>query len=681
MALRRARSARKLEATRIAGAALLCVLAQFAVAMPLGHFGPPDVITPAGAAYSALAVSLGAVGAWAHLSGRAWAHGFALLFYSASIGAFLPALESDPVRAAALVGWLLLGVARQLFPAAGDEALPHDPAAAWRVSWGPATTQLIIVTLVATASVVGFRLSARPLAQGVCLALNLGCLGLAGPLLLRLRPARGALVWAAVAPWALALVLALLGHPGPAFTAIGAAQVVTLGLIWAGERVTDEVLAYFYEHPALLTCASFAGLILLGTLLLSFPASAAPGARIDPLDALFTATSAACVTGLVVLDTPTAFSGWGHAALLLLIQAGGLNIMVLSTFAALALGRRLGLRGELALGQVLDLPVHRTATQLAVFIVVSTLAIEAVGAVLLGLWFAADGAPGLEAAWLGLFHAVSAFCNAGFALRSDSLVGLQRDPFALGVVGALVVLGGLGFSVMATAWLRLRGERVPPSLQVRLVLAVSTGLLALGAGAFALLEWDASLAGLGPLDKLTNALFQSAVARTAGFNSVDLGALERSTLLVVCALMLIGASPGSTGGGIKTTTFAVLVGTVLSAVRGGAPIVLFGRTIPVALAYRSAAVFLATAAVGFAGLLALLVTQPLPFEQLLFEVCSALGTVGLSVGATGALDAPGKLVVIALMFAGRVGPLTLVLLLGRPAQARVGYPDARLMIG
>ncbi|MCW8141115.1 MAG: hypothetical protein KIT58_19615, partial [Planctomycetota bacterium] len=461
----------------------------------------------------------------------------------------------------------------------------------------------------------------------------------------------------------------------------GPAVGVPVGLLWAGERVTDEVLAYFYEHPALLTCASFAGLILLGTLLLSFPASAAPGARIDPLDALFTATSAACVTGLVVLDTPTAFSGWGHAALLLLIQAGGLNIMVLSTFAALALGRRLGLRGELALGQVLDLPVHRTATQLAVFIVVSTLAIEAVGAVLLGLWFAADGAPGLEAAWLGLFHAVSAFCNAGFALRSDSLVGLQRDPFALGVVGALVVLGGLGFSVMATAWLRLRGERVPPSLQVRLVLAVSTGLLALGAGAFALLEWDASLAGLGPLDKLTNALFQSAVARTAGFNSVDLGALERSTLLVVCALMLIGASPGSTGGGIKTTTFAVLVGTVLSAVRGGAPIVLFGRTIPVALAYRSAAVFLATAAVGFAGLLALLVTQPLPFEQLLFEVCSALGTVGLSVGATGALDAPGKLVVIALMFAGRVGPLTLVLLLGRPAQARVGYPDARLMIG
>lgn len=681
MAFRRARSLRKLEATRILGVALLCVLAQFAVAMPHGYFGAADEITRFGAVYSAIVLLLAAAGAWAHGTGRGWAGGFTLLFYSANIGAFLPALDTDPVRAAALMSWMLLGVARQLFPHRGDELVPDDPVAGWRVRWGPSATQLILVTLVATASVVGFRLSTRVPAQVVCLALNLACLALTAPLLLHLRRARSRLVWAVPGPWLLALVLALVAHPGAAFVAIGVAQVVTLGLVWAGERVTDEVLTYFYEHPALLTCASFVGLVLLGTLLLSFPAASATGTRIAPVDALFTATSAACVTGLIVLDTPNAFSGWGHAVLLGLIQVGGLNIMVLSTFAALALGRRLGLRGELALGQVLDLPVHRTAQQVAVFIVGSTLLMEGAGAVVLALCFARHGAGLGDSVWLGVFHSVSAFCNAGFALKTDNLMMFQTDALALLTVAALVILGGLGFTVLATAWLRAGNPRGPVPLQVKLVLVVTAGLLLVGTIAYAAVEWDASLAGLSTVDKLLNAFFQSAILRTAGFNSVDFGRMERATMLMACLFMIVGASPGGTGGGIKTTTFAVILGTLVSAVRGGAPLVLFRRTIPVALVYRSTAVFLTTGAVGTAGLLLLLLTQRSTFEALLFEVCSALGTVGLSVGATGELDTPGKLIVAALMFAGRVGPLTLVLLLGQPVQGRIGYPDAKLMIG
>jgi trk system potassium uptake protein len=677
----RARSIRKLEATRLGGVALLGVLAQFAVAMPGGYFGPADATTTFGAAYSALALVLGAVGAYAHLEGRAWAGGFALLYYSATIGVFVPALQSDPVRAAALIAWLLLGAARQLFPYRGDDALPDDPVAAWRAEWGAAATQLILVSIIATASVVGFRLTATATAQTVCLALNVACSGMTAPFLLRLVRDRSKLALAIPVAWALAVGLWVTGQHGAAFIAIGLTQLVTLGLLWAGERVTDELLTYFYVHPALLTCLSFAAIILVGTLLLSFPAAAADGVRIAPIDALFTATSATCVTGLTVVDTAKAYSTWGHVVILGLIQVGGLNIMVLSTFAALALGRRLGLRGELALGQVLDLPMHRTAYQVTQFIVSATLAIEGVGAALLALCHSRSGDDVVEASWHGTFHAVSAFCNAGFALRSDNVVLFQRDPFALAVIGSLVVLGGLGFTVLATAWLRLRGERAPLPLQVKLVLVVSAALIVAGTALYAVVEWDASLRGLPAAHKLTNAAFQSVITRTAGFNSVDVTLMRPGTILVCCVLMVIGASPGSTGGGIKTTTFAVLVGTVISAVRGGAPIVLFRRTIPGGLAYRSAAVLVATLAIASLGLFALLLTQESPFERLLFEVCSAIGTVGLSLGATAQLDVAGKAIVALLMFAGRVGPLTLVLLLGNPVQARLGYPDAKLMIG
>ena len=287
-----------------------------------------------------------------------------------------------------------------------------------------------------------------------------------------------------------------------------------------------------------------------------------------------------------------------------------------------------------------------------------------------------------SALWEGVFHAISAFCNAGFALNTDSLLGFQRDPFLLLTIATLIVLGGLGFAVLALPWLRARGgRRVGFAVQARLVLASTAVLVVGGAVLFLLAEWGRSLAGLPFHDRLVNALFQSVTTRTAGFNSVDLAALHPLSVLVMMVLMFIGASPGGTGGGIKTTTAVVLVSAILAIARGRGTAVLLGRRVPLETVYRSAAIATVAGLVVVVGTGLLLVTQTERFEVLLFEAVSAFGTVGLSLGATAHLDSVGKLVVAGLMLAGRVGPLSLALLLGRQQPTRVEYPEARIMVG
>jgi trk system potassium uptake protein len=541
-------------------------------------------------------------------------------------------------------------------------------------------TQLVIVALAATVTVVGFGQSALRPAQLVCLGLHVSTLALVAPYLLLLfrRGARAAVL----VPIPAVAALALWSQPGAAFLLLCAAQLLVLATVWARDATTGDLLEAFYAHPALAIMLTFSLQIAIGTLLLSFPAASADGHGVAAIDAFFTSTSATCVTGLIVLDTPVAFSTFGHVVILLLIQIGGLNIMVLSTFAAVALGRGLGLRGEAALGQVLDLGQHRQAYEITRFIVVATFVLEVIGAALLAGAYLARGEGPLRAAWLGLFHSISAFCNAGFSLHQDNLVSFQRNPFVLAVVALLVTLGGLGFTVLAAGWDRLRGRRDGPApLQVKVVLVTSAALTFGVAAWYLVAEWGHSLAGLEPVHKVTNALFHSVSLRTAGFNSVDLATCARASIPILCLVMFIGASPGSTGGGIKTTTFATVLGTLVSAVRGGAPIILGGRTVPPSLAYRGAAVIVAAAGLALAGLYLLALTQRSSFEWLLFEVFSALGTVGLSLGATFQLDGTGKLIVALLMFAGRIGPLTLFLLLSRPVEGRLGYPEAKLMIG
>ena len=694
------RRTRWLLAARLCGVGALGVVAQVGVDMPEGYFGAADVVTAFGAGYAALSVLAAAALVAAEWRRPRWAAWGVPLLLAANVGLFAPAVVSDPVVGGLVVLWNLALLAQRLFPppAGRPRHAAGEADDAWLAVHGAALRHLAVVSLLLTAAVVGYRLSGSALAHGVCLLLDYGTLAGAAPFLLRLHRRRRRSPWLVAAPAAASLLA--LGRPAVTLTFVAVALAVLLVLILGRQQATLEVLADFYARPSRLIFISFASLIGLGTLLLTFPAASAGPSPLTPLDALFTATSATCVTGLIVLDTPHAFSPFGHAVILALIQVGGLGIMVVSTFATLLLGGSLGLRGEKALSELLEIGAASTAYRLTRFIVLSTLAVEAVGASLLtGVymrWGAAGGLGFGEALWRGVFHAVSAFCNAGFALQSDSIVGFQRSPVALAVFAALIVLGGLGFAVLAAVAERFgrRADRralrragapaaTPVSTQVKVVVAVSALLVAGGAVVYALLEWERSLAGLPVLDRLTNAVFQSVTLRTAGFNSVDFAALAPATVVVMLLLMFVGASPGSTGGGIKTTTFAVLFAALRSTVERGEPVRLFDREIPRQLVLRSLAILLVSALAVVTGLFALLLFEPQPFLDLAFEVVSAFGTVGLSLGATALLGPAGKLIIIVLMFVGRIGPLTLALVLGtgvtRRAVAR--YPQSRLMVG
>jgi trk system potassium uptake protein TrkH len=417
------------------------------------------------------------------------------------------------------------------------------------------------------------------------------------------------------------------------------------------------------RDPARLLVASFFVLCSTGMLLLLLPAATTAGRSLGLADAAFTAVSAACVTGLVVVDTGTVLSGSGQAIVLLLIQFGGLGIMAFSTAAFAALGLRISLHYEGAIAELLGDRDRGRLAETMQRLILFTLAAEALGAaVLSGLFLRAGDTPGM-AAWRGVFTAVSAFCNAGFALQADSLVGYAESPAVIHTVAVLVILGGLSPAGAAGLWWLGRGKR--PSLQVGLVLTTSALLLALGTLAVAALEWRHSLQALGPIDRLTNAWFQSVTLRTAGFNSVAFEALSPATLALMMVWMFIGGSPGSTAGGIKTTTAAVLLLAALAAIRGREQAAAFGRRVPHSSVYRAAAIGTLGAGTVLGGVIALLLTQDIAPGAVLFEVVSATGTVGLSLGATAELDGLGKLVVMGCMFMGRVGPLTAFMLLSR----------------
>jgi len=262
------------------------------------------------------------------------------------------------------------------------------------------------------------------------------------------------------------------------------------------------------------------------------------------------------------------------------------------------------------------------------------------------------------------------------------VVAFQRDPFTLGVVGALVTVGGIGFAVLSAAWMRYaRRQRGRLPVQVKIVLAASVAMVTIGWAVYAALEWETTLAGLPPRHKLVNALFQSVTLRTAGFNSVGFEDLRTPTALVMMLFMFIGASPGGTGGGIKTTTMVMLLGAIPAIARGETRVRLFGRTVPQEVVYRCAAIAVITSATAFAALFVLTMTHDLPLTTLAFEAFSAIGTVGLSVGATSELLPLGKYVVIVTMFVGRTGPLTMALSLGRGAARHSTYPEESVAVG
>lgn len=422
-------------------------------------------------------------------------------------------------------------------------------------------------------------------------------------------------------------------------------------------------------HPARLLVFTFLGLSLLGGLVLALPMSASSGRSLGLTDALFTAVSAVCVTGLIVLDTPVDFSLFGQWTIVFLIQLGGLGIMTFSLAALRLLGRRLSLRHEGAAAGLMS-SEDRSRIFFAVRrLFLFTMSSEVVGALLLSLFFGLRGDSVTQALWRGVFTSVSAFCNAGFALQSDSLIGYRSDPWVLHTVGLLIILGGI--SPLAALAVPDLLKRRQVSAQTKLVLVSSALLLVSGALGILAVEWNHTLAGMSFWDRLHNAWFQSVTLRTAGFNSIDISAIRPPTYSLMLLWMFIGGSPGGTAGGIKTTTLSVLLLAVLTAIQGRGTVTAFGRRISRTTVYKSAAIATAGAAMVFMCLVAMQLTQSISSNLAFFEVVSALGTVGLSMGATAQLDGVGKAVIIVAMFMGRVGPLTLFMFLSSRRRGEV----------
>jgi trk system potassium uptake protein TrkH len=456
------------------------------------------------------------------------------------------------------------------------------------------------------------------------------------------------------------------------------------------DTLAPDPIAAFHRRrrgfsPAQLIVLSFAAAILVGTALLRLPIAHASAGRVGWLEALFTATSAVCVTGLVVVDTGRDFSPVGQAIIALLIQVGGLGILTVGTLLALVTGRRLGFRQRLNLQAQLNTLQVGGVVRLVRNIVLVVLGIELVGAIVLYPRFATVEGWG-AGAWHAVFHAVSAFNNAGFGLYADSLVRFVGDPIVNLVVMALVVVGGLGFVVVVNLVARQHAaHRVPLSLHTRLALSTTAVLIAAGTALVLVLEWSnpGTLGGLPWSVRPLAALFQAVTPRTAGFNTLDYAAMQPGTLMVTMMLMFIGGNPGSTAGGIKTVTFVVLVGSAWSLSRGRGELQLFGRRVPLETAVRAGVITLISLMVVAGGLTLLSITDPdLGMLPLAFETFSAFGTVGLSTGATPSLSVAGQCIVIVLMFVGRLGPLTLGLaLVEAPPDRRVEYPAEDVVVG
>jgi len=446
--------------------------------------------------------------------------------------------------------------------------------------------------------------------------------------------------------------------------------------------------------PAQVLVCSYALAILLGTLLLATPL-AAEGERLSFLDALFTATSAQCVTGLTLVDTGTRLSFFGQIVVLALIQIGGLGITTFSVYLFIYLRVGVSARGRWIINETL---LHSSAgswRELVRSIFVLTLVIEALGALMLSFVFvpALGWGAGLFSA---IFHAISAFCNAGFSLFSDSLVGFRSNPLVNMTITFLIILGGIGFLVMRElleffrykAQVKKRHPRL--SLHTRIVLLATLFLITYGTLMIGWLESDNALLGMSALEGFWIAFFQSVTTRTAGFNTIDLNLFGAPTLFLMIFLMFIGASPGSAGGGIKTTSLALFFAIFYSRLKGSPHTSLFRRTIPDEVITRALAlVMLAITLVGIA-LLGLLIVQspdlahevPREFLSYSFEAVSAFATVGLSLGATAKLTVGGKLIIIGLMFAGRVGLLTMAFAIaGRTRRTAPHYAEENIMIG
>lgn len=443
-----------------------------------------------------------------------------------------------------------------------------------------------------------------------------------------------------------------------------------------------------FLSPQRIFILSFATVIIIGAFLLWFPFSGAKS-PLRFIDALFTSTSSVCVTGLVVVDTGTDLSIVGQLITLCLIQMGGLGIITFSTLFFILMGRGISFKGrEIVQSTLLHTP-RKDFLVILKSILGFTFLFESVGTLLLFLRFFEDDSFGI-AFYKAIYHAISAFNNAGFSLFQNSLIGYQGDLIINLTVMGLIVSGGIGFIVQYELFSYLRGIQKRLSIHTKVVLIATAILILSGAILFYLFERNHVLKDVSILTQILISLFQSVTPRTAGFNTVDIGALTNATILLLLILMFIGASPGSTGGGVKTTSAALLILMIWNRLKGSEGVNIFNRTIPRGNISRTISIIFASAfSVSIITSLLLILgsgnLSPLEsrhlFVEYLFETVSAFGTVGLSMGVTSKLTDAQKLAVILMMFAGRVGPLTLAFSLSREATQRITYAEEGVMVG
>ena len=439
--------------------------------------------------------------------------------------------------------------------------------------------------------------------------------------------------------------------------------------------------------PGRLIVLVFLGMILLGAGLLCLPAASGSGQPTDFLTSLFTATSATCVTGLIRVDTGTHWSMFGQAVILILIQVGGLGFMTIACLFFFALRRKIGLRQRMVIAQALGSDSYSGLVSLVRTILRGTAAVEGAGALILFFRFLPEFGVG-RALWYGVFHSVSAFCNAGFDVLADvdvggSLCRYVSDPVVNLTIMALIVIGGLGFAV----WGDIRHNRRFSRMQVytRLVILITLVLIFGGAGIIAALEWNnpGTIGGMTVPQKLLAVLFQSVTLRTAGFASFDQNALRDVTKAFCDMLMLVGGSSGSTAGGVKTVSVGVILLATWSTARGRSDVRVMRRTIPQRAVSSALALFILVLAISMFGALFLCVTDGVSLENAVYETISALCTVGLTTGITPALSAASQIILIVLMFFGRLGIMTISVgfMAADPAEDRVKYAETKIMIG
>ncbi|MDN9008611.1 TrkH family potassium uptake protein [Brevibacillus laterosporus] len=445
-----------------------------------------------------------------------------------------------------------------------------------------------------------------------------------------------------------------------------------------------KLIKNFHLSPPKVLVLGFALIIAIGAILLTLPIATNDGQGLSLINAVFTSTSATCVTGLVVTDTGTTFTLFGQLVILALIQVGGLGFMTLATFFALLMGKKISLRQRLLLQESLNQISIEGVVRLAKMLLIFTGLIELTGGILLTLRFAFD-MPFAKALYYGIFHSISNFNNAGFDLMGEfsSLTKYVSDPIVNLTVCSLIILGGIGFIVMAEVYGYRDTKRL--SLHTKVVLTTTAILIVLGTLAIFILEFTnpKTLQPLSPVGKFFGALYQSVTARTAGSNTISIGDMHQSSLFFMIVLMFIGASPGSTGGGIKTTTFATLLGAVWAQIKGREDVIFYRQRILPHMIYKSLTVTMTALFIVIIVSMILTITEPgKDFLMILFESVSAFATVGLSMGLTPDLSDIGKIVISLTMFAGRVGPLTIAFALAqRNRKEYFRYPKGKIMIG